>query len=435
MAGVQDGLTVIAPVLPAQLAALQQCLDAIDQQVQNGLVHRAPGVLLPFGELPNVHFARLAVVDFSVDVGAHSDPRLVFCTDFDGDLDRHLDELVAILTDGLAEVFGHCVGYSATAAESRADRLRTFLRARRVANTVFYSGAPGRTVGQIRAEARLYACIQEFLNRPAARGGSAVQDIAQMRAAIQAHVRRHRNADGTAEFWWAEMPDDSELHTRRNHFLSYLADVAVFPLLPILLVFAFFQVLTEILRRQASNPPVTGAEKSLVQRDNESGPPGGQNRMTAITVTRPRRLWLQKLGLRVIKFRVTYTYYEGSLAGIVTIHFARWVLVDRCLLFCSTYDNSWENYLGEFIDRAWYGLNLLWGHAIGYPRTRAWVFGGARDEQRFKAFVQRRQYPTQVWYSAYPDIPIASVKRNFHLRNGLFAALSDSELRQWASLL
>lgn len=435
MAGVQDGLTVVAPIIPGRLAALELCLDAMDVQIREGKTGRTPGVLLPFGELPNVHFARLAIVDFAVDVGAGSEPRLVFCTDFDGSAERHIEDIGALLADGLDQVFEYCEGYGAISAASRGERVRTFIHRRRVPWRVFYSGAPGRTVGQIRAEARLHATIQSFLADSATQKELGRMDHAGLRSAIQTHVRLQHTPDGSAEFWWAEMPDVSEINTTRYHLISYMVLVAAAPLLPLLLVLAVVQILTELVRRPTYNPPVTSAEKDCIKRDNQSGQPGGQNRMTAITVVRPRRLWLVKLALRVINFRVRYTYYEGSLAGIVTIHFARWVLVDRCLLFCSNYDGGWESYLGEFIDRATWGLNLIWGNAIGYPPTVALVFRGAADEQRFKAYTQRRQVPTQVWYSAYPDISIANVKRNFQLRNGLFAELSDAELTDWARLL
>ena len=42
----------------------------------------------------------------------------------------------------------------------------------------------------------------------------------------------------------------------------------------------------------------------------------------------------------------------GSLIGVSTIHFVRWVLIDdgRRLMMVSDYDGSWESYIDEFAE-------------------------------------------------------------------------------------
>ena len=69
----------------------------------------------------------------------------------------------------------------------------------------------------------------------------------------------------------------------------------------------------------------------------------------------------------------------GSLGGITSIHFGRWVLIDegkpaRRLVFMSDYDGSWESYLGEFVDRAAEGLSAVWSNTEDFPPTTLLVF-------------------------------------------------------------
>ncbi len=42
--------------------------------------------------------------------------------------------------------------------------------------------------------------------------------------------------------------------------------------------------------------------------------------------------------------------------------------------------------------------------------------------------------PTAFWYSAYPDLTTANIRTNAAIRQGLGAALTESEARQWLTL-
>ena len=105
-------------------------------------------------------------------------------------------------------------------------------------------------------------------------------------------------------------------------------------------------------------------------------------------------------------YAVRHIFNRADLAGVKTIHFARWVFLDgrRRVVFASSYDGSVESYMDDFIDKVWWGLNAVFSNGVGYPRTRWLLFGGARDERAFKRVLRRRQEPVQVWYSAYPDL-------------------------------
>jgi len=128
---------------------------------------------------------------------------------------------------------------------------------------------------------------------------------------------------------------------------------------------------------------------------------------------------------------------RGTLGGIPTIHFARWVVLDggRRLLFFSNFDGSWENYLGDFIDKAAPGLTAVWSNTVGCPRSEKLVGGGARDEQRFKSWTRDHQIFTQVWYSAYKELTVDNINNNSKVREGLYGRLGPEATKEWLARL
>jgi hypothetical protein len=88
--------------------------------------------------------------------------------------------------------------------------------------------------------------------------------------------------------------------------------------------------------------------------------------------------------------------------------------------------------MDDFINKAAFGLNLVFSNGVGYPTTNWLLADGAQHEQRFKAFLRRRQQPTDVWYKAYPGLTAFDLARNSEIRRGLESdAMSDDDLRRW----
>ena len=148
-----------------------------------------------------------------------------------------------------------------------------------------------------------------------------------------------------------------------------------------------------------------------------------QNQLTHIIDVKPGlfRLGTLRLVLWAINLLARYQFNQGALGGITSIHFARWALVDggKRLLFFSNYDGSWESYLGDFIDKASSGLTGVWSNTKGFPRTKNLVEQGATDEERFKSWTRCNQLPTQLWYSAYPELTVFNIKQNAIVCAGL----------------
>jgi hypothetical protein len=164
-----------------------------------------------------------------------------------------------------------------------------------------------------------------------------------------------------------------------------------------------------------------------------------QNPFTAIGFVKPgsfRRMTIMGV-LGGIAYATRHVFNRGSLAGVKTIHFARWVFLDegRRVFFASNYDGSLESYMDDFIDQISWGLNIVFSNGFGYPKTRWLVLDGSRDELAFKHYLRRHQVPTHVWHSAYPRLTAANVARNERIRNGLRGEMGREEAAEWLQLL
>ncbi|MGC4087026.1 MAG: hypothetical protein QM756_03815 [Polyangiaceae bacterium] len=187
---------------------------------------------------------------------------------------------------------------------------------------------------------------------------------------------------------------------------------------------------------QASQEAWTDADRKRMSEVAASEDHGIQNALSHVVPLRGgdgRLAVLQAAHAYIDRLAKHYFDDVGQLGGIPSIHFAKWLLLDegRRLLFFSNYDNSWESYLGDFVDQAAIGLNLAWTCCEGYPKTRFLVEGGADDEERFKAWGRAHQRPTQVFYSAYPDLSIAVINNNTWIRHGLQSRPSAAEVTAW----
>src|ERR1051326_393268 len=105
MVTTQSAVTVMAEILAGHEAPLRQLLEAAGQDA-------ADNSLVPFGRLPNVHFARFFIMDAIVDQQGHRySPRLIFLADIDGPVEPFLVALCTVAGDGLDTIYGHCGAY------------------------------------------------------------------------------------------------------------------------------------------------------------------------------------------------------------------------------------------------------------------------------------------------------------------------------------
>jgi hypothetical protein len=160
-----------------------------------------------------------------------------------------------------------------------------------------------------------------------------------------------------------------------------------------------------------------------------------QNQFSALGFVKPGpfRRSLANVVLFGTNYAARHFFNHADLAGVTTIHFARWVFLDdeRRVIFCSNYDGSLESYMDDFIDKVAWGLNAAFSNGYGFPKTR-WLFlDGARDEQAFKQFLRSHQHPTEVWYAAYPHLTALNVENNAQIRAGLYGRMSEAQAAAW----
>ncbi len=188
-------------------------------------------------------------------------------------------------------------------------------------------------------------------------------------------------------------------------------------------------------RKERGDVPDTRAPSAMavgdiMARENRCA----QNHLAAVTTMKPGML--RRLALRIVLWSigVSARYYRpGTLQGIGTIHFARWILLPKTdkLLFFSNYSGSWESYLEDFILRAHEGLTGVWSNTEGFPETENLAFGGAEHGDQFKSWGRRQQHPTRFWYSAYPDLTTERVRINAAIRNGFATASTETAAARW----
>jgi hypothetical protein len=384
--------------------------------------------VVPFGRLPGVHFARFVVLAPARDLGGQPiPPSLVFHTDVDGSRDRYLRALVDVAGGGVDRIFAHCEGYPPAAARWRDSRL-AYLRAHVTPASASYVNTRGRSVQQVRQEAALREAIQGFLDRT--RNDWAGADPRVVRAAVRDFVVREERLR------WARHPVRRGVLPRLREGL-HLAGGALFLccLLPVVLLALPLWVARLRLHERTETAdrvrPGDARWQALAALEDH----GAQNQFSAVGFVKPapfRRRTARGV-LWLADFTARHFFSRADLAGVKTIHFAQWILLDggRRVLFISNYDGTLENYMDDFIDIVAWGLNAVFSNGEGYPQTNWLVKDGAHDEQAFKDFLRTRQIPTQVWYGAYRDLTALNVDENARIREGLAGPMGLAAAEAW----
>ena len=416
----QSALTIVAPVRAGEAGNLDELLNSMGDGVANGSV-------IDFGALTGVHYARLVLLEETVDLEGDPLPaQLVLLSDLDVSPTRHLRELATLAGDGVDRVFGHCEGYTP------ADRL-AYLRGHVVPEQARYVNTVGRTVQQITQEAELREAIQRFLD-------SSGEDWSRIDpGVVRARVRELVERD--PELAWARRPAERPGGLARLRELAHMVVVPLLllPLLPVAL-FAAPIYLIALRRLEKTDPaphlkPSEERVRELASLEDHLV----QNPFMAVGFVKPGRF--RELTLRAVVFAISYVtrhvLNRGNLAGVKTIHFARWVFLDdrRRMFFASNYDGSLESYMDDFIDKISWGLNIVFGNGYGYPRTRFLVFGGSTDELAFKDYLRRNQARVRVWHAPYGNLTADNIARNERIRAGLYADLDRDQERDWVQEL
>jgi hypothetical protein len=431
----QSNVMVTAPVKKGREAELRSLLASMNEAP--GRVNRA-NPLVPFEQYGQLHVARFVIMqDPTLDDlhDAYGLPRLdyplllAFIADFDGSADEFRADLARRSGDGLRRIFSCCEGFSPD------GDIAGWMRDHENPASTMYQNWRGRTVRQIREENALRLALEARLQSDAASfaGRTPRQVHVALREFVDAEVRSGRIAltspSPTPPGWWLQ---------NLLHLIGVpLALLVLAPFLLLYLPFFIFQLRSREKSDPVIAPPVDPKHEQELSRLEDHDV---TNQFTAIGSVKPGlfRRWTLAFLLWVLNWTTRHVYIRSHLSRVPTIHFARWVFLDRKrrLVFASNYDGSLESYMDDFINKVGWGLNLVFGNGTGYPTTNWLILEGCKNEQRFKYLLRRHQLPTEVWYKAYAGLTAFDLKRNTLIRRGIEAsAMSDDALRQWIALL
>lgn len=450
----QNAYNLIAEIADDKLVALKLILDQVQQNVENNLY-------FCFSKINTIHFARFVILDAVPDsAGKIIYPAyLAFESNYDGALDNHLSDIVKNTKDnnGFDKIFCACKSFPTKVALTDEDRIN-FLKTDSQYHPYFYRGTWGRTVLQIKSEEQTRNDIQDYLNKhPQLRSKSEKEIYAELIQNIKLSSHKTEYPPKLSTLLSMLIPvllivSLCILYTIGYglYYVIYLcASEPVIAILPLKVHFLIIGVtvfiviaaisLYRILRHKEETDkeldksydpnPETGSLKTIEDRIV-------QNQLTHLVELKEGgfRLMSLKIVLFLVETVGIYWFNKGQLGGIPSIHFARWIIIDKGkrLLFYSNFDGSWENYLGDFIDRAAVGLTAIWSNTKLFPKSKNLIFEGATDEQKFKSWTRMHQIQTQVWYSAYKNLTVENINNNTAIQEGLKKSeMTDQELKDW----
>lgn len=395
-------LITLAPVRRGEEGALDQILSEIT-------CRPATNRFLRFPESRHTHFARLVLLK---DPGQGT--RLLLVANFDGGLRDYLRELRAA-GPGLEEVLGRCGD-----GDSPTDLLgfvrRYYLQPRGV-----YVAFPDLTVAGIDNLVGIRDQLECFSDQPdvaaALHGGELERFLDRVELLPHGLPLLERLAADAVQIGATVQNGVHDVllsgFLRFAEWYAELGNATTFP------------------RFHGSCDGSAGRVRRVEQELDTFGIGAGlvQNQMTTLTEVIPSRLLKLRLALAATTVLGRYGWPPGEFADVGTLHWFAWALVDggRRLLFISTFDGSWQNYVQDFITKLVWALDALYSNTYGYPAA------GMKDVPAFTDFILDHQFPAQVFYSAYPHETVFNLIEARQLAAGLGRRFDRAAVESWAS--
>jgi hypothetical protein len=411
--------TVIVNVKKNSEDSLRRLLDEYGDVIQN---RDAP---IAFAHSDTIHFARWVLVDPPKN-RPEGLGQLVFCGHFD-DIPREnqLQEVVRIARAALDRIYSQCEGYPDELNRTDDSRQR-YLEVHSVGANAIFIGAPERTQKQIRDEGVLRDGIENLLNDRDFSNCSALDVVKAIRDFVA----------NDPLLKWAMLPAPPRRRTLLQLTAFVIGVVLLSPLIAVWLFVLrlFFERTDKPLDLMPSGLPPE-LLRSLERREDFYV----QNQFSQLMDVKPglfRSITL-KMVLWATNFLSRNFFTNGEISHIPSIHFASWTIIDdgRRLLFQSNFDGSWDSYLGDFIDKAAFGLNAFLSNCSGFPKTHFLFFKGVNDVEHYKAWARYANIPTQVWYTAYPNLNVKNINANSKIRLGLLHGMDEAQARKWLRYL
>jgi hypothetical protein len=433
-------LTVLAAIRLGAEQRLRPVLRAIGDDIRGKRLMQAAGrPHIDFCRSRRIHFARFAILD-DPDRGPDR-KRLLYSSSYDGDLDSHLAELMEITSD-MEAIWGGCEAYAGPA------HFAGFIQAHAHEPEAFYIAFRDEPVERIQQSIAVRRGVQPLLD--VASAGPLAAILPSLSSDELNWVDRIRRWSATA------VRDITDTIARVARALPIVADlVRAIARCGVHNVFAGAKRITASLERYAvlrwlnritrNQLPAQKSAYTSVALDNCDAPvplvagdelPVGlphevlptfredvvtQNQLTLITVVKPGHVDRVRGAMSAIDSYSRRLSPPGSLIGISTIHFVKWLVIDqgRRLMMVSDYDGSWENYIDEFAEMILSGLDAIWETSYGYPPD------GARDLPAFKRFLRSHQVPSEVFFSAYPEETVLNIANDRAFARACHDATAD----------
>lgn len=366
-------LTVLAKIKPQQLDDLARILSGIDRD-------QAHNPLMRLREDSLTHCARWAII-----TEPPNEPRLLFASEFDGDVDAYLDALLDE-TPGLDEIWGRCEGYTGR------DGFKSFIRAHAYPTQAFYIAFRDETATSICRKIVVRCRLEAALDCASTESAR----LLGMLAAVPAPRKLWRTIRSCVLA--------SGESFRRNWLEIALAIV---------------KPLSQLGQTTHYSPVGSVGWDSLTPRAQRLRNIDGQ--MITVTTIKPGRYWRVRIAVALNEFLARFGWAPGNFADVGTLHSFRWVLIDKGkrLIFLSVYDGSWQNYMGDFIDKIVWALDGVYNNTLDYP------VGGMADVVPFQRWILNHQYEPQLFYRAYPEETVLNLIRDRDINNTLASVLWD----------
>jgi hypothetical protein len=143
VSGQAYALTVLTPITDGHQQPLIDHLNALGE-----------GDASPLSRVPGTHIARWVIIDdlkFQGHGQRHHDtlsaPRLLFSSNFDGDLDVYLEGLRTGMAADADAIWGHCRDYP---GHENSGTFRAYMRAYQLEAALFFAAYGDQTVGEVK---------------------------------------------------------------------------------------------------------------------------------------------------------------------------------------------------------------------------------------------------------------------------------------------
>jgi hypothetical protein len=155
VSGQAYALTVLTPILEGHEQPLAEHLGALGD-----------GDASPLARVPGTHIARWVIIDEVKYQGAGqrrhdklSAPRLLFSSNFDGDLDAYLEGLRTGMAAEADAIWGHCRDYR---GHGDAGAFRDYMRSHQLEAALFFAAYGEQTVADVRRNVALRRQLIDF---------------------------------------------------------------------------------------------------------------------------------------------------------------------------------------------------------------------------------------------------------------------------------